>query len=124
MNVTVENRLNGCGKNRLDTLGDTFLFSKSGFKRSIFAWATFLSLQISPAIFATQQDSLQRELNDSFATARRTMVDRDLPGRGIKDSRVLSAMESVPHHLFVPENLRPFAYEDRPLPIGEDQTIS
>jgi protein-L-isoaspartate(D-aspartate) O-methyltransferase len=52
------------------------------------------------------------------------MVDRDLRGRGIKDSRVLSAMEALPRHLFVPENLRPMAYEDRALPIGEGQTIS
>lgn len=52
------------------------------------------------------------------------MVDRDLRARGIKDPRVLSAMAAVPRHLFVPENLRPLAYEDQPLPIGEDQTIS
>lgn len=52
------------------------------------------------------------------------MIDRDLRGRGIKDPRVLAAMEAVPRQLFVPENLRQLAYEDRPLPIGEDQTIS
>lgn len=94
------------------------------YKRSIFAWAIFLSLQTSPPIFAAQQDSLQRQHHDSLATARRTMIDRDLRGRGIKDGRVLAAMETVPRHLFVPENLRVSAYEDRPLPIGEGQTIS
>ena len=52
------------------------------------------------------------------------MVDRDLRGRGIKDARVLGVMDSIPRHLFVPEKLRSFAYEDRPLPIGEGQTIS
>ena len=52
------------------------------------------------------------------------MIDRDLRGRGIKDARVLAAMASIPRHRFVPENLRPAAYEDRPLPIGENQTIS
>src|SRR5438094_10173210 len=86
------------------------------YKQLIFAWAIFLSLQISPPIFAAHQDSL--------ATARRTMIDRDLRGRGIKDPRVLSVMEAVPRHLFVPENLRLSAYEDRPLPIDEGQTIS
>lgn len=100
------------------------LSSKINYQRSIFGLAIFLSLQISPPIFAAQQDSLQRELYDSLATARRTMIDRDLRGRGIKDRRVLSAMETVPRHLFVPENLRPLAYEDRPLPIGAGQTIS
>ena len=52
------------------------------------------------------------------------MVDRDLRSRGIKDARVLAVMESVPRHLFVPERLQSLAYEDRPLPIGEGQTIS
>lgn len=52
------------------------------------------------------------------------MVERDLRGRGIKDARVLEAMESIPRHFFVPENSRTAAYEDRPLPIGENQTIS
>jgi protein-L-isoaspartate(D-aspartate) O-methyltransferase len=105
-------------------LSTTILSSKIGHKRSIFSWAIFLFLQVSPVIFAAQPDSLQRELNDSLATSRRTMIDRDLRGRGIKDPRVLAAMEAVPRHLFVPAHLRPFAYEDRPLPIGEGQTIS
>jgi protein-L-isoaspartate(D-aspartate) O-methyltransferase len=52
------------------------------------------------------------------------MVERDLRGRGIKDARVLAAMGSVPRHLFVPGPLQSAAYEDRPLPIGERQTIS
>ena len=98
--------------------------STASYKQSIFVWAIFLCLQISPAIFAAQQDSLQRELHDSFAKARRTMIDRDLRRQGIKDPRVLAAMEAVPRHLFVAENLRSRAYEDQPLPIGEGQTIS
>jgi protein-L-isoaspartate(D-aspartate) O-methyltransferase len=52
------------------------------------------------------------------------MLERDLRARGIKDQRVLAAMDAVPRHLFVPEHLRSSAYDDRPLPIGEGQTIS
>lgn len=52
------------------------------------------------------------------------MIERDLKGRGITDPRVLAAMEVVPRHLFVPERQRAAAYDDRPLPIGEGQTIS
>jgi protein-L-isoaspartate(D-aspartate) O-methyltransferase len=52
------------------------------------------------------------------------MMERDLKGRGITDARVLAAMDAVPRHLFVPEQQRAAAYEDRPLPIGEGQTIS
>lgn len=52
------------------------------------------------------------------------MVERQLRRRGIKDERVLAAMGRLPRHLFVPERQRGSAYEDRPLPIGEGQTIS
>ena len=52
------------------------------------------------------------------------MIERDLKGRGIKDLRVLAAMEAIPRHLFVPEDKQPAAYDDRPLPIGSGQTIS
>jgi protein-L-isoaspartate(D-aspartate) O-methyltransferase len=52
------------------------------------------------------------------------MVERDLKGRGIKNSLVLAAMEAIPRHEFVPEKHRAAAYEDRPLPIGAGQTIS
>ena len=40
------------------------------------------------------------------------------------DSRVLEAMRTIPRHEFVPLDVQPFAYEDRPLPIGNGQTIS
>jgi protein-L-isoaspartate(D-aspartate) O-methyltransferase len=42
----------------------------------------------------------------------------------VDDRRVLAAMENVPRHLFVPEDQRPRAYDDSPLPIGFGQTIS
>jgi protein-L-isoaspartate(D-aspartate) O-methyltransferase len=42
----------------------------------------------------------------------------------VRDSRVLAAMASVPRERFLPEDLRPYAYENRPLPIGHGQTIS
>jgi protein-L-isoaspartate(D-aspartate) O-methyltransferase len=57
-------------------------------------------------------------------SARAQMVDFQLRARGISDQRVLAAMLSVPRHEFVPEAYRSQAYEDRPLPIGNDQTIS
>src|SRR5687768_15983063 len=71
-----------------------------------------------------QLESRPPESQDAFARPRRTMVARDLRGRGIKDERVLAAMGEIPRHLFVPERQRPLAYADRPLPIGERQTIS
>jgi protein-L-isoaspartate(D-aspartate) O-methyltransferase len=56
--------------------------------------------------------------------ARERMVREQLIPRGIKDPRVLAAMGRVPRHLFMEEALWGEAYNDRPLPIGERQTIS
>lgn len=61
---------------------------------------------------------------DLYLAARQRMVKEDIQGRGIDDQRVLQAMLKVERHLFVPESYRPMAYADRPLPIGEGQTIS
>jgi len=55
---------------------------------------------------------------------REAMVRGQLEARGIADERVLAAMRRVPRDQFVPPDQRPHAYEDRPLPIGEGQTIS
>jgi protein-L-isoaspartate(D-aspartate) O-methyltransferase len=69
-------------------------------------------------------ESRAAEGQDAFDQQRRAMISRDLRGRGIKDERVLAAMSTIPRHLFVPERQRSSAYADRPLPIGEGQTIS
>ncbi|MGQ0614171.1 MAG: protein-L-isoaspartate(D-aspartate) O-methyltransferase [Planctomycetaceae bacterium] len=55
---------------------------------------------------------------------RLAMVERQIVARGVNDEAVLGAMRRVPRHRFVPGARRAFAYEDRPLSIGEDQTIS
>ncbi len=52
------------------------------------------------------------------------MVDAQIEARGVKDEKVLAAMRKVPRHLFVPENMKLYAYQDEPLLIGEGQTIS
>ncbi len=52
------------------------------------------------------------------------MVEQQIKKRGVSDKRVLTAMEKVPRHEFVEEGLKGIAYEDNPLPIGMDQTIS
>ena len=56
--------------------------------------------------------------------ARERMVATQIASRGVHDARVLAAMRDVPRHLFVPDAVRRDAYDDRPLPIGEGQTIS
>ncbi len=59
-----------------------------------------------------------------FASLRDLMIREQLEGRGISDRDVLAAMREVPREEFVPADLRGYAYEDGPLPIGEGQTIS
>jgi len=54
----------------------------------------------------------------------KAMVSDQLVSRGISDFKVLRAMENTPRHLFVPEAQQSEAYTDKPLPIGEGQTIS
>ena len=60
----------------------------------------------------------------SFPSLRKRMVERDIAARGVRDELVLDAMRKVPRELFLPKNLREFAYEDSPLPIAGEQTIS
>lgn len=52
------------------------------------------------------------------------MVRTQVAARGARDPRVLAAMRTVPRHEFVPAALRPRAYDDAPLPVGHEQTIS
>jgi protein-L-isoaspartate(D-aspartate) O-methyltransferase len=59
-----------------------------------------------------------------FTLERHKMVESQLQARGIRDERVLSAMERVPRHEFVEPHYRDQAYEDHPLPINAGQTVS
>jgi protein-L-isoaspartate(D-aspartate) O-methyltransferase len=52
------------------------------------------------------------------------MVDEQIAARGVRDPRVLEAMRRVPREKFLSESLEEFAYQDTPLPIESDQTIS
>ena len=75
-----------------------------------------------------------KPMNEShFAILRRHMVEMiaihadlasDDIGKVMLDERVMAAMREVPRHVFVPAPLAPYAYQDTPLPIGFDKTIS
>ncbi len=55
---------------------------------------------------------------NGFELAGKRMVHEQLELRGITDRKVLDAFLKVERHLFVPENVKEYAYEDCPLPIG------
>ena len=72
------------------------------------------------ALLATGVGCAQEQSDE----ARLRMVQEQIAARGVQDTATLRAMSTVPRHLFVPEQLARRAYEDTPLPIGLDQTIS
>ena len=76
------------------------------------------SLALLPGLLAAAANRTE------FRDERETMVAKQIAERGVKDAATLAAMERVPRHLFVPSNVRAFAYDDSPLPIGFGQTIS
>jgi hypothetical protein len=82
-------------------------------------FALLLLLQFPLALPAAQRDARSGETLDPFLNARRTMIERDLKSRGIKDPRSArrDGVRATPS--IRPEKFRSSAYDDRPLPIGE-----
>ncbi|MBM3326008.1 MAG: protein-L-isoaspartate(D-aspartate) O-methyltransferase [Calditrichaeota bacterium] len=71
----------------------------------------------------SQSCKAQTAREDPWAKPRAKLL-KELREQGIDDKAVLAAMDSVPRHEFVPAAWRKSSYENRPLPIGHDQTIS
>ena len=84
----------------------------------------FVAQYLLFAAIATTGCGQQAPSAGNFAAQRQRMVEQQLKPRGIKDERVLAAMAKVLREEFVPMDARSDAYEDGPLPIGYDQTIS
>lgn len=80
----------------------------------ILIWGVLAASLMHPAL--AQEGSFERE--------RAHMVATQIEVRDIHDPATLEAMRRVPRHLFVPEDRRRHAYQDRPVPIGYGQTIS
>jgi protein-L-isoaspartate(D-aspartate) O-methyltransferase len=85
------------------------------------AWRRGLCLAALAILLA---GPLRAQETEERVTARVRMVREQIQRRGVTDQGVLGAMLAVPRHQFVPPSLRDAAYADRPLPIGEGQTIS
>lgn len=85
---------------------------------AVVAWVA-----IAAASFPSRS-SQTSSVDEGFRSQRAAMVEEQIRKRGVTDPRVLEAMRTVPRHRFVPESLQYLAYADRPLPIGQGQTIS
>lgn len=88
----------------------------------VISCATLLIYNKNKVLAMSGRESFVDE--DTFTRQRKRMVEEQIAYRDIKDKRVLEAMESVPRHLFIPEEVRFSSYYDQPVPIGFGQTIS
>ena len=92
--------------------------------------AVFLVLSAcgeAPGVPQAQSSSpspTEKEGYDAYRDRRLSMVRDQIEARGVRDTRVLEALRTVPRHEFVPSQFLNDAYADHPLPIGEGQTIS
>ena len=77
-----------------------------------------------PGVLESGVTGAQADSEERFRRLRAEMVEEQIAGRGIKDERVLEVMRALPRHLFVPPSVQTEAYADKPLPIGDRQTIS
>ena len=84
-------------------------------------WTRSIWLLVPLALGCHTQDAAP---SDPTRAARERMLHEQIAARGVSDPRVLAALARVPRHELVPVEQREHAYEDRPLPIGWEQTIS
>ena len=83
-----------------------------------------LACRSEPTQRKAQPVEVRRDAGDHYKALRDKLVDEAIAGRDIKDPRVIAALRKVPRHEFVPPEMKARAYEDRPLAIGFEQTIS
>jgi len=120
-------------KPRVLIIGDPFSLELAGYMKyynrvvnsqvcSAWVLAGILGLVFSSPAACTAQGEDAKA--DKMEKRRLKMVDTQIRSRGVKDTRVLRAMETVPRHKFVPQGSVNQAYDDHPLFIGHGQTIS
>ena len=95
-------------------------------KKFLSPFIIFMLIQFGTICFVQSQ---QTQSQSSFMTKEwsekaNKMVKYQIEKRGVTNEKVLNVMRNTPRHLFVPPALASMAYDDYPLPIGEDQTIS
>ena len=84
----------------------------------------YISANVEIIIILYIMNFIKPSNRQDYDIEREQMVVQQIEARGVSDKRVLDAVRSVPRHMFVPEKLRRYAYDDAPLSIGKGQTIS
>ncbi len=81
--------------------------------------------QVDTCFYQDSLNSIHSAFHERVAERKKLVNEiRDHHFFPVNDPRVLTAIEKVPRHFFVPDELKPYAYMNRPLPIGYSQTIS
>lgn len=94
------------------------------WRRIIRRCAALLPLSLCASCVERNTDGPSATQSPEWSALRIAMASAQIEQRGVSNASVLAAMRRVPRHEFVPERIRAFAYDDRPLPIGLEQTIS
>ncbi|MCJ7802845.1 MAG: protein-L-isoaspartate(D-aspartate) O-methyltransferase [Candidatus Marinimicrobia bacterium] len=84
----------------------------------------FIVIQPGSTIFAQSQQPQSAYMSKQWSDKANSMVKYQIEKRGLTNEKVLNVMRNTPRHLFVPPALSTMAYDDYPIPIGEEQTIS
>ncbi|HEX9916792.1 MAG TPA: hypothetical protein VGB16_03565, partial [candidate division Zixibacteria bacterium] len=86
------------------------------------AWVLFLTGAILFALVSCKEEEMDKDKSpeDIYLELREKMVVEQIESRGVHNKLVLDATRKVPRHLFVPSAYMDMAYDDGPLPIGED----
>lgn len=84
----------------------------------------FIVIQLGSTLFAQSQQPQSSYMSKQWDDKANSMVKYQIEKRGITNTDILRVMRNTPRHLFVPPALASMAYDDYPIPIGEDQTIS
>lgn len=104
---------------KVSPVGDNWPAPRGCRARWVVAW-----MLVSMLIGGSWETSKVAAQEDPFFDARRDMVELQVRRRGIHQPRVLSAMEEVPRHRFVPESLGPLVYRDEPVSFAPGQNLS
>src|SRR4051794_38810833 len=111
----------------MNTARNGFRPARLGRQSALAVVALLSTLAAAVAVFVRragdETGKVEAQASDEavFEARRLRMVADQIEGRGVTDRAVLAAMRAVPRHRFVPDPVRPLAYEDGPLPIGQGQ---